>query len=187
MSQRFSRDQIIIALKDEREYQRRRWGARKPREGKKDDFLEEGMSLQDATVCAQHHLRGAMENLYLCEVMEDPTMIPGDLSTAQTLEGFRKLTAILVAAMEHRGDRPYEFFIGFSEVDLGSSTRGISFYLLKIESLLRYAGENASEDDVIAIGFRKAIGVAIACFEIYGIVLRDLSKEIINARDGKVA
>lgn len=174
---------MLDAFRSERAYQLRRWGCRQP-----DGSMSEALhSVADFILYMQD---------YYHEARHKATREAG---TAASAEALRKIVCLAIACLEQHykkdGSEPYTFD------DVAETMRRAgrlvpltrmptySNYLLKIAGSLKAAAFFATDfnDGGAAVCMFEIVGFGIECFMQYGIEPRDLTKPIINGRDGQPA
>jgi hypothetical protein len=167
---------VVTALRTERQYQLRRWGIRQ----EDGSMVEPKHSLADFLVYMQD---------YMNETLHAASRQPG---TQPALTSLRKVVTLAIAALEQRGWDMAAIVAGIlaKRTAAGAVLKNASQYLLRIQVVLRdaayatavYASSETTLDcllDIIDLGCR--------CFEDYGIECRSVSDYVINGRDGKPA
>jgi hypothetical protein len=164
-----SRDEVIAALKSEREYQSRRWGLRQS-DG---TFKEAPYDAFDFLMYMHRY------NLRAIEAGSDNS------GCQAALDMFRKVAALGIAYFEQKGQDPYKMYIR----ELVLRDVGVAFYILTAQKYINHAIDGVSTYTYIEVeaGIFAVIEAGIACFEKFGITPRDLTKPITNARDNQPA
>jgi hypothetical protein len=181
-----TREQVIAALNSERAYQVRRWGFRQA-DG---SFNESPNYLIDWMTFCRDYLVTACGKFST------------DNGVGPTLEVLRKIATMALAAMEqiYPNDTRETILTGINVTD---DDHPLGWFLTDVEYAIGGVINNCyrpiqvpnpqdefnDENPNPAARFQlsRVLATLIRCFELYGVPHRDLTKEIVNGRDGQPA